>query len=227
MRQQLPNRSRATEPGHLHPADAPLLGNLCSLAFQFRAILGAAEKYPRNTSTHRAARAAIPVFWHTACFWSALHLVPRTPHGTGSARARETALDEIEHRWWCEDFGPSPLEATERRPKLSPRLLTVKIEFRPDHSVVGGSGSTTRFKIHVTNAAGGNKRSVCQNVIDTPAPIMHKSVSEVVPIRVLHPIRVEPAKHISESPSIAAPKPEYRPSGTDSLFVARRFTLHT
>ena len=27
-------------------------------------------------------RAAIPAFWHTACFWGALHLVPRTPRGT-------------------------------------------------------------------------------------------------------------------------------------------------
>ena len=38
-------------------------------------------------------------------------------------------------------------------------------------------------------------------MVDAPAPIMCKSVPEVVPIGVLHAIRVELTKHISESPA--------------------------
>ncbi len=38
-------------------------------------------------------------------------------------------------------------------------------------------------------------------MVDAPAPIMCKGVPEVVPIGVLHAIRVKLTKHISESPA--------------------------
>ena len=38
-------------------------------------------------------------------------------------------------------------------------------------------------------------------MIDAPSPVVRKSVTEIVPISVLHPFEVEPPKHIMESPA--------------------------
>src|ERR1039458_10467158 len=78
--------------------------------------------------------------------------------------------------------------------------MTAIVEFRPNQGVIGCSGCTARFQVHVANATNGGQRSCCQNVVDAPSPIVREGIPEVIPVGVLHPVGVEFPKHINESP---------------------------
>ena len=75
------------------------------------------------------------------------------------------------------------------------------IELSPDDSVIGCSRGATRLQVYVAGAANGRQRSRCQNVVDAPSPIVPERIAEIVPVSILHAIRVEFSKHIGESPS--------------------------
>src|SRR5665213_1789695 len=66
--------------------------------------------------------------------------------------------------------------------------------------MIGSAGSLARRQIDIRMRAEFRKRPSCEDMIDSPAPVVAKRISEVIPIGVLHPFRVELPENVNETP---------------------------
>src|SRR5579883_370514 len=91
-----------------------------------------------------------------------------------------------------------------KRRRCSP-CSPLPLELRPDRRVVGGSGGAAGFQVHIASVTGGGQRGGRQDVVNPPSPIVRERVPEIIPVRVLHAIRIQLPKYILEAPTHRVP----------------------
>src|ERR1035438_2056933 len=86
--------------------------------------------------------------------------------------------------------------------ELAPAL---NLELRPHHRVIRSPGRFPRLQVDVRTAACRRQRPSSQYVIDAPSPVMVERIAEVIPVRILHAVRVQLPEYIYKAPRNSVP----------------------